>query len=129
GATPAPDGTTARIVHSTCTQIAAGAASAQRPALRAGPRWLWSRLVKFAFISPRYGADIITGAEHACRLLAQQVSERHDVEVLTTCAGNSATWKNEYAEGPDRIRGVMVRRFAVTQAHDATAFERLSTRL
>ncbi len=85
--------------------------------------------MRFAFITPRYGADISTGAEHVCRLLAQQVSERHDVEVLTTCASNSATWKNEYAEGPDRIRGVMVRRFAVTQAHDATAFERLSNRL
>ena len=85
--------------------------------------------MRFAFITPRYGADISTGAEHACRLLAQQVSERHDVEVLTTCAGNSATWKNEYPEGPDRIRGVMVRRFAVSQAHDANAFAHLSNRL
>jgi glycosyltransferase involved in cell wall biosynthesis len=85
--------------------------------------------VRFAFISPRYGADISTGAEHACRLLAQQVSERHDVEVLTTCAASSATWKNDYSEGSDRIRGVMVRRFAVAQAHDASAFASLSNRL
>ena len=85
--------------------------------------------MRFAFISPRYGADISTGAEHACRLLAQQVSERHDVEVLTTCAANSATWKNEYTEGADRIRGVMVRRFAVNQSHDANAFASLSNRL
>jgi len=85
--------------------------------------------VRFAFISPRYGADISTGAEHACRLLAQQVSERHDVEVLTTCAASSATWKNEYSEGADRIRGVMVRRFAVNQSHDANAFASLSNRL
>jgi glycosyltransferase involved in cell wall biosynthesis len=85
--------------------------------------------VRLAFITPRYGADITTGAEHACRLLAQQVSERHDVEVLTTCAASAATWKNEYAEGADRIRGVMVRRFAVSQTHDANAFARLSDRL
>ena len=52
--------------------------------------------MKFAFITPRYGADISAGAEHACRLLAEQVSERHDVDVLTTCARDHATWKNEY---------------------------------
>jgi glycosyltransferase involved in cell wall biosynthesis len=85
--------------------------------------------VRFAFITPRYGADISTGAEHACRLLAQQLSERHDVEVLTTCAANTDTWKNEYGEGADRIRGVLVRRFAVSQAHDANAFAQLSNRL
>lgn len=85
--------------------------------------------MKYAFITPRYGADIASGAEHACRLLAQQVCQRHEVEVLTTCAGNPHTWKNEYAEGADRIRGVLVRRFAVSQAHDSTAFSHLSTRL
>ena len=60
--------------------------------------------MRFAFITPRYGADHISGAEHACRLLAQQVSERHDVEVLTTSASDPETWKNEYSEGADRIR-------------------------
>lgn len=85
--------------------------------------------MRFAFITPRYGADIATGAEHACRLLAQQVSERHEVEVLTTCAASEETWKNEYSEGADRIRGVLVRRFAVTQPHDAAAFAPFSARL
>ena len=85
--------------------------------------------MRFAFITPRYGADISTGAEHACRLLAQRVSERHDVEVLTTCAANPRTWKNEYAEGADRIRGVLVRRFAVSQLHDANAFAHFSHRV
>jgi len=85
--------------------------------------------VKFAFITPRYGADITSGAEHACRLLAQQLSERHDVEVLTTCGSHPATWKNDYSEGSDRIRGVLVRRFAVSQGHDRTAFTHLANRL
>jgi glycosyltransferase involved in cell wall biosynthesis len=71
--------------------------------------------VKFAFISPRYGADISSGAEHACRLLAEQVCLRHDVDVLTTCARDAGTWKSEYSEGTDRVRGVLVRRFAVSQ--------------
>jgi glycosyltransferase involved in cell wall biosynthesis len=85
--------------------------------------------VRFAFITPRYGADVASGAEHACRLIAQQVCERHDVEVLTTCSGNPDTWKNEHAEGMDRVRGVLVRRFAVSQPHDRSAFVQLSNRL
>jgi glycosyltransferase involved in cell wall biosynthesis len=72
--------------------------------------------VKLAFITPRYGADISTGPEHACRLLAEHVHERHQVEVLTTCARERRSWRNEYAEGTDRVRGVLVRRFAATQA-------------
>jgi hypothetical protein len=42
--------------------------------------------VKFAFVTSRYGADITSGPEHACRVLAEQVSSRHDVDVLTTYA-------------------------------------------
>jgi glycosyltransferase involved in cell wall biosynthesis len=87
------------------------------------------RPVKLAFITPRYGADIATGAEHACWLLAAQVGQRHDVEVLTTCARDARTWKNAAPEGADRVRGVVVRRFAVSQTHDATAFARLGSRL
>src|SRR5688500_11664312 len=85
--------------------------------------------VKFAFITPRYGSDVTTGAEHACRLLAEQVSERHDVDVLTTCARDPRTWKNEYTEGMDRVRGALVRRFAVGQAGDPEAFRQFSDRL
>jgi glycosyltransferase involved in cell wall biosynthesis len=85
--------------------------------------------MKLAFITPRYGADIVSGAEHLCRLLAEQVCERHDVDVLTTCARDTHTWKNEYSEGVDRVRGVLVRHFAVNQIHDAAAFEQFSTRV
>ena len=56
--------------------------------------------MKLAFVTPRYGADITCGAEHACRLLAEQVCERHDVDVLTTCARDPMTWKNESSKGP-----------------------------
>jgi glycosyltransferase involved in cell wall biosynthesis len=85
--------------------------------------------VKFAFITPRYGADVGSGAEHACRLIAEQVCARHDVDVLTTCARDHRTWKNEYSEGADRVRGALVRRFGVTQVPDHIAFDTLSQRL
>jgi glycosyltransferase involved in cell wall biosynthesis len=85
--------------------------------------------VKLAFITPRYGAEISSGPEHACRLLAERVVERHDVDVLTTCAHDALTWKNEYAEGADEIRGIVVRRFAVNHPHDRELFERTTSRL
>jgi glycosyltransferase involved in cell wall biosynthesis len=85
--------------------------------------------VRFAFVTPRYGAEISSGPEHACRLLAEQVSERHDVDVLTTCARDPMTWKNEYTEGADRVRGVLVRHFAVSQPHDRPGFDQFSSRL
>jgi glycosyltransferase involved in cell wall biosynthesis len=85
--------------------------------------------MKLAFITPRYGGEIASGAEHACRLLAEQLSLRHDVEVLTTAARDRHTWKNDYGEGTDRVRGVLVRRFAVNQPHDANAFRQFSDRI
>ena len=85
--------------------------------------------MKVAFITPRYGGEIASGAAHACRLLAEQLSARHEVEVLTTSAGDPETWKNEYGEGADRVRGVLVRRFAVNQAHDRQAFHQFTERI
>jgi len=85
--------------------------------------------VRLAFVTPRYGADLSSGPEHACRLLAEQVCHRHDVDVLTTCARDPLTWRNEYAEGSDRVRGVLVRRFPVGQPHDREAFAQFSTRV
>jgi glycosyltransferase involved in cell wall biosynthesis len=82
--------------------------------------------VRIAFIIQRYGTEILGGPEYACRLTAEQLAERHDVDVLTTCARDSVTWKNEYAEGSDRVRGVTVRRFASSQTRDIGDFNRYS---
>lgn len=74
--------------------------------------------MKLAFVAARYGADITQGPEHACRLLAEQLSLRHDVDVLTTCARQDGLWRNEYPEGTDRVHGVLVRRFQTsTRGH------------
>ena len=85
--------------------------------------------MKFAFVTPRYGAEISGGPEHACRLLAEQLCRRHEVEVLTTCARDPRTWNNADSEGTDRVRGVLVRRFAVTHNHDAAALAQFTDRL
>ena len=82
--------------------------------------------MKLAFIIQRYGAEVLGGAEHLCRLVAERLASQHDVEVLTTCARDYVTWKNEYTEGSDRIRGVTVRRFANARTRDLSAFDKYS---
>ena len=82
--------------------------------------------MKIAFVIQRYGSEILGGSEYHCRLIAERLAERHDVEVLTTCARDYITWNNDYPEGTDRIRGVTVRRFANAHARDIDAFNRYS---
>jgi glycosyltransferase involved in cell wall biosynthesis len=82
--------------------------------------------LRIAFIIQRYGTDILGGAEYACRLMAERLAARHEVEVLTTCARDYVSWRNEYPEGADRIRGVTVRRFLNVEARDIAAFNKYS---
>ena len=58
--------------------------------------------VKLAFVVQRYGADIAGGSEAHCRELAERLSPRHDITVLTTCARDYVTWENAAARRPRR---------------------------
>ena len=82
--------------------------------------------MRIAFIVQRYGTEILGGSEYHCRLIAERLAPKHQVEVLTTCAQDYVSWQNEYGEGTDRVRGVTVRRFANARTRDIQAFNRYS---
>lgn len=66
---------------------------------------------KIAFVVVRYGKDINGGAEFHCKMLAERLVGKYQVEVLTTCVKNYVTGDNEFPEGEEDINGVIVRRF------------------
>jgi glycosyltransferase involved in cell wall biosynthesis len=82
--------------------------------------------LKLAFVVQRYGADIAGGSEAHCRELAERLSARHDVTVLTTCSRDYVTWENTSPAGTTTERGVRVVRFPVAQQRRLKAFADLS---
>ncbi len=86
--------------------------------------------MKLAIVVPRYGPGIVGGAETLCRDYALRLTAAgHSVEVLTTCARDHFTWRNELPPGPTVVEGVPVRRFPVTIAKDHGAVTMLHARL
>lgn len=71
--------------------------------------------MKVAIVVQRYGADINGGAELHARYVAEHLARHVQVEVLTTCASDYITWRNERPEGMESIHGVPVRRFPVAR--------------
>ena len=75
---------------------------------------------------PRYGEEVVGGAELAIRLIAERLVgfAGWDVGVLTTCALDARTWANHYPAGTTVENGVRVSRFPVERerAADFDAF-------
>ena len=62
---------------------------------------------------PRYGSEVLGGAEYGARMLAERLVSQlgWEVQVLTTCAQDLRTWEDEYPPGESDLNGVRVRRF------------------
>jgi len=69
--------------------------------------------VRIALIVQRYGTEVLGGSETLARQYAGFLHDFDDVEVLTTCALDHATWHNHYPPGLTEVDGIAVRRFPV----------------
>jgi glycosyltransferase involved in cell wall biosynthesis len=83
--------------------------------------------MKLAIVVQRYGADINGGAELHARYIAERLARHADVRVLTTCARDYVTWRNELPAGSETVNGVEVERFPVAHERDELDFGRRST--
>ena len=85
--------------------------------------------MRIAFVVPRYGLDIIGGAEYFARALAERLNKFHSIEVLTTCAKSYHSWANENKEGIETINGITVRRFRNKKERDINLHRRIEEKV
>lgn len=85
--------------------------------------------MKIAFVVQRYGLEVNGGAELHCRWIAEHMSMYHNIEIITTCAKDYITWKNEYMPGKDNINGIVVWRFPVDSIRNKSKFDKFSEKI
>lgn len=80
--------------------------------------------MKVAYVTPRYGPEVMGGAEGAARSLAEHLVADlgHEVEVYTTCALDHLTWDDVLEPGTTVINGVTVHRFRSAAGRDPAFF-------
>jgi glycosyltransferase involved in cell wall biosynthesis len=88
-------------------------------------------MIRLGIVVPRYGPEVLGGAETFARHFAEHLpADEFEVTVLTTCARDLLTWRNEYPPGEMRINGLRVLRFPVDhQRRDARLFGHLTDRI
>lgn len=88
-------------------------------------------MIRLGFVVPRYGPEVLGGAETFARHFAEHLpSDEFEITVLTTCARDLFTWRNDYPSGRSRINGLQVLRFPVDhRRRDAALFQSLADRV
>ncbi len=83
-----------------------------------------------AFVPPRYGDDVVGGAETVLRQAAERLAGRGwEVEILTTCARDHYSWANTYPAGSSRDGDLTIRRFPIVHGHDPVTWDGLERRI
>jgi len=83
-------------------------------------------MMRIAFVVQRYGLEVNGGAELHCRIVAERLTPYCMVDVITTCAIDYNSWKNEYQPGEEIINGVRVIRFPVDFERNSRKFNKKS---
>ncbi|MCF7859630.1 MAG: glycosyltransferase family 4 protein [Candidatus Cloacimonetes bacterium] len=84
---------------------------------------------KIAFVVQRYGEEVNGGAEQHCRQVAERLTDKFNVEVITTCAKDYYSWKNEYESGVCKLNKVTVHRFKVDYERNKKKFDQKSSEI
>jgi len=85
--------------------------------------------MRLGIVVQRYGPGVSGGAELHARYIAQHLSRHAAVRVLTTCARDYVTWRNEFPAGADVVEGIPVERFPVAHERDPWEFGQQSGRV
>jgi glycosyltransferase involved in cell wall biosynthesis len=86
-------------------------------------------MVRFLMVVPRYGPEVLGGAENLIRGLATRAVGPEDVvDVATTCAVDHETWENVLPAGESHDGAIRVMRFP-TAERDTTRHDTLLARL
>jgi glycosyltransferase involved in cell wall biosynthesis len=86
---------------------------------------------RLAFVTPRYSSGgTVGGAETLLKNLALEASSKGcDVTILTTCASDHFTWKNEIPAGHQKLDGLDVHYFPVNEDRDLSIFIPIQERI
>jgi glycosyltransferase involved in cell wall biosynthesis len=82
--------------------------------------------MKLACVVHRFGAEIAGGSEAHCRQVAEHLAAEHDVTILTSCAKDHISWRNEYAAGRSTLGRLQVVRFPVARQRSLHRFAEMS---
>lgn len=82
--------------------------------------------MKLAVVIQRYGTEITGGSEAHCMAIVGRLARFADVEVITTCAKDYVSWRNEYAEGTEQLNGILVHRFKTDRVRKPRKFDQYS---
>lgn len=81
--------------------------------------------MRLGVVVPRYGRDVVGGAEYLIRMLCEHLVSllEWDVDVFTTCAVSAATWADELPPGDEALHGVAVHRHRSRSGRDPAYLE------
>ncbi len=82
--------------------------------------------MKLACVVHRFGADIAGGSEAHCRHVADHLAAHHDVTILTSCARDHISWRNEFEPGDSMLGALKVKRFAAARQRSLHRFAEAS---
>ena len=82
--------------------------------------------MKLACVVHRFGADIAGGSEAHCRHVADHLAAHHDVTILTSCARDHISWRNELEPGDSTLGALKVKRFSAARQRSLHRFSEAS---